>query len=93
MDIMGHLKPAVHYKNPTHLTLGTPPPPPPITVAPVPVTTGTGTKNVIDKPINFFYAPDAGKGDADEGDADYEYAEYKVRDMHPTYPRFANPHT
>ncbi|KAF9642537.1 alpha-ketoglutarate-dependent sulfonate dioxygenase [Thelephora ganbajun] len=53
-------------------------------MAPVPVNAGNDAQNVINKPANFFYSPDAGKGDADARGADYEFAKYKpfLPDVH-----------
>lgn len=48
-------------------------------MSPVAANTGNDAQTTISKPVNFFYSPDAGKGDADDNDKGYEFAKYKAR--------------
>lgn len=67
-----------HSDNTTYSTLESASPSP-STMSPVAANTGNDAQTTISKPVNFFYSPDAGKGDADDNDKGYEFAKYKAR--------------
>ena len=47
----------------------------PTTMSPVAV---NDSQNIINKPRNFFYSPEGGKGDVGDNDEGYKFAKYKV---------------
>ena len=49
-------------------------------MSPVPVNARNDAQSITNKPVNFFYSPEGGRGDADDNDEGYEFAKYKVRD-------------